>query len=329
MTRAARNGCREYIQTQVALLLGHERGAWSWSSVGIHQMRTAARRLRASLDSFQLLLDEQWSCRLRTELRWLRDQLGLVRDLDVLLTRLGSMLESRSTEPPHAVISLFEAQRRTMRQALRAALDSPRYHGLQDQLLEISSGKIGWLSSSSLKPPTTSPITRKPSVSELAQSSWRRLEKAVLRYKHSEHEVAEELLTREYPVSSSLPTQRRLELTNEALHRVRKRLRTTRYLAEALIPSLPVKQQLSALRFVKTASRWQDMLGDYQDYLVLRAHLNSLQQFSSLTPDATQQVKRLFDRLNRLDSHAHEGNLGSWESLSKKNKLRWLQDETK
>ena len=259
---------------QAALLIEHERGGWSWASVEIHQMRTAARRLRSTLDTFQLLLDEDWATQLRAELRWIRECLGRVRDLDVLLARLESMLESRSGGPPRDLISLIEARRFAERLDLRVVLDSPRYRALRSQLVDISAGTTRWRSSPTTNVPGTSSTRREPTISQVARASFRRLEKAVARYKRSRLETEDQPASRRSFATVSGPSAGRLGAMNEDLHRVRKRLRSARYAAESLIPLLPVRQQLSARRFVKTASEMQDLLGVHQDHLVLREHLH-------------------------------------------------------
>ena len=50
----------------------------------VHQMRVAARRLRATLRSFRPILDASATAHLRDELRWLGQVLGAARDGEVL-----------------------------------------------------------------------------------------------------------------------------------------------------------------------------------------------------------------------------------------------------
>src|SRR5207248_11382379 len=54
----------------------------------VHQARVGARRLRSDLRTFAPLVEPDWREHLQDELRWLGDQLGAVRDADVLLDRL-------------------------------------------------------------------------------------------------------------------------------------------------------------------------------------------------------------------------------------------------
>src|SRR5882757_6399151 len=52
---------------------------------GIHQMRVALRRLRASISIFKEILQDPQSERVKAELKWLTEQLGPARDMDVLV----------------------------------------------------------------------------------------------------------------------------------------------------------------------------------------------------------------------------------------------------
>jgi CHAD domain-containing protein len=42
----------------------------------VHQARVATRRVRSTLRTFSKLLDEEWTDRLRADLKWLADLLG-------------------------------------------------------------------------------------------------------------------------------------------------------------------------------------------------------------------------------------------------------------
>src|SRR5829696_4297983 len=58
----------------------------------VHQARVATRRIRSTLRTFSKLLDEEWTDRLRDDLKWLANLLGEVRDTDVLLKRFSEQL---------------------------------------------------------------------------------------------------------------------------------------------------------------------------------------------------------------------------------------------
>ena len=68
---------------------------------GVHQARVATRCWRSHLRTFGSMLERDWRDELRAELRWLGDELGAVRDLDVLEERVrrnGSALPDDEAE---------------------------------------------------------------------------------------------------------------------------------------------------------------------------------------------------------------------------------------
>lgn len=79
---------RQFDALQAALpqLNGDDRVA------GIHRARNATRRLRGTLKAFRDFLPDLPTRRLRSELSWLADVLGRVRDLDVHRARLEQRL---------------------------------------------------------------------------------------------------------------------------------------------------------------------------------------------------------------------------------------------
>jgi len=97
----------------------------------------ATRRLRAVLRAARPLLDPEWAESLRTELRWLADALGPVRDLDVLVERLRGEIEL--LDPPERraagrFLVLLGEERDAARGALLEAMSSDRYSELLARL---------------------------------------------------------------------------------------------------------------------------------------------------------------------------------------------------
>lgn len=96
----------------------------------VHQMRVAARQLRAVLHAARPLLVREWEQRLQAELAWLSRLLGPARDLDVQLeyfTREADRLSAPDRRPLMAFIDQLQAQRRTVHEALLSELKSARY----------------------------------------------------------------------------------------------------------------------------------------------------------------------------------------------------------
>ena len=105
---------------------------------GVHQMRVGVRRLRAALWVFSDLLRCKQTESIRSDLKWLADKLGPVRDLDVFLTTRVKRLEA--ADPPIAgladLVSELEYRRAVAAEAAKAAIASARYRLLVLNALE-------------------------------------------------------------------------------------------------------------------------------------------------------------------------------------------------
>jgi CHAD domain-containing protein len=97
----------------------------------LHQFRVATRRTRAVIRATRPLLGDLLTP-LEDELKWLAGVLGPVRDLDVLIERLraeaGALDHDRGAV--EVLVATLEAERTVVRDALLAALESPRYLAL-------------------------------------------------------------------------------------------------------------------------------------------------------------------------------------------------------
>ena len=101
---------------------------------GVHRMRVATRRLQAALSLYAPALDPAAGA-LRGELRWLRRELGDVRDLDTHLERLGRLQAACDAGAGRAALApLADLLRRrrdeARRERLLPALDGERYLAL-------------------------------------------------------------------------------------------------------------------------------------------------------------------------------------------------------
>ena len=104
----------------------------------LHQMRVAVRRSRALLRAGRELYTDDLS-ELETELRWLGEKLGAVRDLDVLVDRLRPKvddLDPADRTPGRALLRTLERRRNGARTSLLKALAGPRYFTLLDRYEE-------------------------------------------------------------------------------------------------------------------------------------------------------------------------------------------------
>ena len=160
----------------------------------IHEMRVSFRRLRAMLRAVRPLLDAEWVDRVRRELEWIGDQLGAVRDLDVLSRRLRSaadQLDGGDAVVATTLLGPLSVEREAARSNLLDTLESDRYRELLKTLRKASA----------------SPALRRDdlSIEQLAAKEFRRMRKR--------REIS--------PL-----------LTNAALHKRRIRIKRARYVAE-------------------------------------------------------------------------------------------------
>ncbi|HSI26055.1 MAG TPA: CHAD domain-containing protein, partial [Aeromicrobium sp.] len=106
---------RTALSASVVRLIRHDAAVRLGSDLeGVHQARVATRRLRSDLRTFRTLLEPTWDAQLRDELRWLGDELGAVRDLDVLGERLRahtSMLPDEDAVTMRKLLDRLRAQR--------------------------------------------------------------------------------------------------------------------------------------------------------------------------------------------------------------------------
>jgi CHAD domain-containing protein len=146
------------------------------------------------------MLVPEWVKPLREEIGWLGDELGAVRDLDVLRQHLSG--EIAALDPVDArggalLIRALEAERGGTRDKLLAALRSERYVGL-----------LGALEDAARAPRIADPDV---SLQRVARDAFRRLRKAVRRL-------------------GDAPS-------DEALHEVRIKAKRARYAAEMVAPT--------------------------------------------------------------------------------------------
>jgi len=111
----------------------------------VHQARVGTRRLRSHLRTFRPLLDAEWTEGLRDELGWLADELGGVRDAEVLLDRLRALAASLPPADARAAAGLtgqLETAIGVARTRLLQAMSSPRYFQLVERLIDAAANPV-------------------------------------------------------------------------------------------------------------------------------------------------------------------------------------------
>jgi triphosphatase len=98
----------------------------------LHQMRIALRRLRAAISLFSQVVNDDRVEAIKTELKWLGQELAPARDLDSLLIEVIKPLRKQHATAPGfvSVARIFARERLKSYRRAQAAVQSPRFHAL-------------------------------------------------------------------------------------------------------------------------------------------------------------------------------------------------------
>lgn len=240
--RIAGDAVSAYLAAQLDALLGHDPKARLAEYDAVHKMRVAVRRIRSTLKGYGAVLDRERTDDLQPELRWLADELGVVRDLEVLRERFTARLDTLPPEPAvhRGWLDALAQQEQAGYRRLNVALKEPRYFALLDALDELVAD-----------PPWTDRAGHKAAkeLPGLVLRAWRRLE-------------------RTYDTIETAPPEER----DTARHDTRKIAKRTRYTAEAAVPVLGAP----AAEIVENARMMQEVLGRFQDGVIAQEHLSRI-----------------------------------------------------
>lgn len=203
----------------------------------LHQARVATRRIRSDLRTFRPLLDRDWAEEVRDELEWLADDLGRVRDADVMLVRLRRALDRHPEIDRVAAERLLvegEQERELARVSLLAHLGEHRAQRLFDVLVDATEPRMGGGAGDASRRELRA-LVRKP---------WRRLRR----------------------LAGTVGD----EPTAAELHRIRITAKEVRYAADAVAPAFGRK----ARRAARSMAALQDALGELRDIATTRAWLS-------------------------------------------------------
>ncbi len=267
--RTLSRAIRDRLTSDINALLAWQRPAAALDPNGIHQMRRATRRLRATLRLFRPTLDSLWAGSLFDEVRWLAHHLGTVRDLDVVREELfgphpdAPDIEDEDNHNPHFNLlrDAFDENHRLARLALAETLSSRRYTVLLDKLREAA--RHPWLKGDAADP---------------ARKTLRRRVKKLADKVRNAHDA----LT--------------LEPTDEAYHRLRRRAKDLRLGLDAAAPDIGRRKKVKRLDI--RLSRLLAMLGDRQDAVVASRIVEVLADGLDPThpPELHATVESLIDR---------------------------------
>lgn len=208
---------------------------------GVHQARVAIRRLRSDLRTVRSLLHYRAVRPLRRELDWLMDQLGEVRDLDVLLAYMrtdSSCLDPMDRAGADAVLVRAREDRAAAHERLMTALRTPRCVALLEATAHLATA-----------PPFRARKASRPAAEVLPRLARRRLKK--LRQEVGRPGRA---------------------LDDEALHRIRISVKRVRYAVELAAPAAGPKAERAA----RALADVQRVLGEHNDACVAGLRLRDL-----------------------------------------------------
>ena len=276
------------IQRQLTRALAHEaRVVAEGTAQAIHDMRVAVRRARTYLSLFSAALPAQGTSVLKRDLRWLGDQLGAVRDIDVQLERI----EGRKKAPAAAerYRRYLGVRREAAYARLLKALGSRHY----EQLLSRGAAL--------LKVP-----------------GQLRVHDQRLAFESFLARIAIQTLDRVSKDGNRVNTS-----SLRALHRKRIRAKHARYCLEAGRPILPryTRQAIESLVGI------QDYLGDLQNAVVGRRMLEafSTSRNSGLTRQGLIDVGRMLAKEEQQIATLRSGAGEQFRKLSQSSPLKRIR----
>jgi CHAD domain-containing protein len=254
----------------------------------VHQARVATRRLRSDLKTFGAVLDPVWVRHVRTDLKWLGDALGDVRDTDVL----GDAL----VDAPQVIHDRVAIQRAAADQGLMDVLRSERYVDLLDKL-HAGSERIPLAAGAEHE-------ARWPArkvVPSLVAVRWRALRREVRR-------------------AGSRPSAAKL-------HRIRIKSKQLRYAAEMAVPVVgkPAKRTAAAAERIQTVLGEHHDAVAAEAWLRDGWGLDSSKPTSAVTTPAAAFAAGLLaaDARNREQASRRRWTR-EWKRLSDPARRRWL-----
>jgi len=244
---------RKVVAAQLARLRAADPGTrLGRDSEPLHEQRVATRRLRAAIRTFAAGMPPRLRETLRGELRWIAQELGAVRDLDVQIANLdwhARHLEPSAQSHLNAFRQHLQDERAARRAALIATLDSRRYFQL-----------LGALERFAASPPPRRP--RGDAAQPVAARGRRAVKRAVRRLLQHGDAIGE------------LPKA-------DDLHALRIRAKRVRYLLEALKPISGAAGRKLGRQLV----RLQDVLGRFNDAMVAATFVRKYRDSQSAPAD--------------------------------------------
>ena len=285
---SAAEAIRAALIESVDRILRNDAGMRLQDAESVHQARVGLRRLRSHLRVFEPLLDEQWASSLRSELRGLARQLGEVRDLDVLIERLGAL--AADLRPVIDPLLDELAERRAARHGeLLERLRDARYASLLERLVAAASAPR-LLRSASKPAATTLPA--------LFDEAW----KDVASHADKMSEA----------------------WTDADYHELRIRAKRARYAADAIGPALAGTRREGADAIRKRLTGLQTLLGELQDAATARGEILAAAARHTENGPFNLAAGVTLEREARRATAAREAVPEAWREVRRPKLRRWV-----
>ena len=256
----------------------------------IHQLRVASRRLRAAIEMFSAVVHAGQAALLRRDLPWLAQTAGKVRECDVI----GETIRARAPklEPKLAAMlpplySELEVSRTLALAALGEGLESSRY---ATTLARLQKPRIRVAASNVALGPAAAGILA-------------RMSRAMSR--------AGAPLT-----ESSMP---------EAVHRLRVRVKRTRYTLE-MLAALGGKRHRKALARLEEL---QDLLGSFNDTIIAIAWLIAYASAEGAPAEAVLAAGAMAESLRRRERKLARRCVKAWHKFERGETMKDAIEETR
>jgi triphosphatase len=238
-----RDGFRAIGRACLEQIVDNQRAVLTGDPEGVHQMRVGLRRLRAAISLLATLLRDPQTAAIKTELKWLAQELTPARELEVLMQKVVAPLKRRHAQWdgfPLLSRELANKREAALAQA-QAAITSMRFRTLT---LEVAA----WLETGDWTEPADELVRDRGDIAvetiaaEQLRRHWRKARKRA-------------------------KTISRLDARHR--HKLRIQVKKLRYAAEFFSSLFPGKRASKRReKFLEVLERLQDGLGDLNDIAV-------------------------------------------------------------
>jgi CHAD domain-containing protein len=244
----------------------------------IHQIRVASRRLRAAIDMFSGVIHAGQAALLRCDLTWLAQSAGKVRECDVI----GGAIHARAPKlapklaamlPP--LYSELEGSRRLALAELGAVFESPRYAAT---LARLRKPRLRIVASTVALGPATAAI-----IARMARATA-----------HAGSQLKE----------TSMP---------ETVHRLRVRVKRTRYALEMLAAMGGKRHRKALIRLEEL----QELLGSFNDTIVTIAWLIAYASAEGAPAEAVLAAGAMAESMRRRERKLWRRCVKAWRKFDR------------